>query len=315
MVVVLVGQDEQLDVLDGDAERCESFVQARLGLLHQRAGVDERQRVAAEQPRVDVADLERRRERDAVDPLGEHPPQPTAFFTDSYVPAGSFLSAIPMVCPMRRTRIAALAAAGALVAAGTGVAVATTRSDDAKKREQSVLNDAAKRLDVDAVRAARRAEQGGGRPARRRRQGGQAHAGAGRRDQGASQAGGHGARRARRPARRPGVLRRSPPVPRRAVRDHRGDRRTRSASAARSCGTGFATARRWSRSRRPRASRSPTSSRRSRPTLKQHLDEEVKEGDLTRKQADELLQHLTERLDDLGDLPFPPRPPRGFGHP
>jgi hypothetical protein len=49
---------------------------------------------------------------------------------------------------MRRTRIAALATAGALAAAGTGVAVATTRSDDAKEREQAVLADAAKRLDV-----------------------------------------------------------------------------------------------------------------------------------------------------------------------
>src|SRR5215207_9431003 len=49
---------------------------------------------------------------------------------------------------MRRTRIAAIAAAGALVAAGTGVAVATTRSDDPKQREQAVLTDAAKRLNV-----------------------------------------------------------------------------------------------------------------------------------------------------------------------
>jgi hypothetical protein len=51
---------------------------------------------------------------------------------------------------MRRTRIAALATAGALAAAGTGVAVATSASDDAKKREQAVLDDAAGRLDVDA---------------------------------------------------------------------------------------------------------------------------------------------------------------------
>jgi hypothetical protein len=50
---------------------------------------------------------------------------------------------------MRRTRIAALTAAGALAAAGTGVAVATTRSDDAKEREQAVLSDAAKRLNVE----------------------------------------------------------------------------------------------------------------------------------------------------------------------
>jgi hypothetical protein len=54
-----------------------------------------------------------------------------------------------MVPLMRRTRIAALTAAGALAAAGTGVAVATTRSDDAKEREQAVLSDAAKRLNVE----------------------------------------------------------------------------------------------------------------------------------------------------------------------
>jgi len=50
---------------------------------------------------------------------------------------------------MRRTRIAVIAATGALVAAGTGVAVATTRSDDAEQREQAVLEDAAKQLDVE----------------------------------------------------------------------------------------------------------------------------------------------------------------------
>jgi hypothetical protein len=49
---------------------------------------------------------------------------------------------------MRRTRIAALTAAGALAAAGTGVAVATTSSDDPKAREDAVIADAAKRLDV-----------------------------------------------------------------------------------------------------------------------------------------------------------------------
>ena len=51
---------------------------------------------------------------------------------------------------MRRTRIAAVATAGALTAAGTGVAVATSASDDAKQREQAVLEDAAGRLNVDA---------------------------------------------------------------------------------------------------------------------------------------------------------------------
>ncbi len=50
---------------------------------------------------------------------------------------------------MQRKRIAALAAAGVVAAAGTGVAVATTTRDDgAKQREQAVLDDAAKRLGV-----------------------------------------------------------------------------------------------------------------------------------------------------------------------
>jgi DNA-binding CsgD family transcriptional regulator len=55
-----------------------------------------------------------------------------------------------MVSAMRRSRIAVLTAAGALVAAGSGVAVATTGSNDPEAREQAVLADAAKRLDVDA---------------------------------------------------------------------------------------------------------------------------------------------------------------------
>jgi hypothetical protein len=50
---------------------------------------------------------------------------------------------------MRRTRIAALTTAGVLAAAGTGVAVATTTSDDPKARESAILADAAKQLNVD----------------------------------------------------------------------------------------------------------------------------------------------------------------------
>ena len=50
---------------------------------------------------------------------------------------------------MQRRRIAAIAAAGVVAAGGTGVALATTRGDDAKQREQAVLDDAAKRLGVE----------------------------------------------------------------------------------------------------------------------------------------------------------------------
>ena len=62
---------------------------------------------------------------------------------------------------MNGRRIAALVAAGAVAAGGTGVAVAATRRDDAKAREQAVLADAAKRLGTDATSCATRS------PARR----------------------------------------------------------------------------------------------------------------------------------------------------
>ena len=63
---------------------------------------------------------------------------------------GGSTQGAPILQGMRRTRIAAIATAGALAAAGTGVALATSASDDAKQREQAVLEDAAGRLDVDA---------------------------------------------------------------------------------------------------------------------------------------------------------------------
>jgi len=50
---------------------------------------------------------------------------------------------------MQRRRIAAIAAAGVVAAGGTGVALATSRGDEAKQREQAVLDDAAKRLGVE----------------------------------------------------------------------------------------------------------------------------------------------------------------------
>jgi hypothetical protein len=53
---------------------------------------------------------------------------------------------------MRRRRIATIAVAGAVAVGGTGVAVATNRSDDAKQREQAVLSDAAKRLGTDPAK-------------------------------------------------------------------------------------------------------------------------------------------------------------------
>jgi uncharacterized protein (DUF433 family) len=49
---------------------------------------------------------------------------------------------------MSRRRIAAIALTGALVAGGTGVAIAAAGKDNGKQAEQAVLDDAAKRLDV-----------------------------------------------------------------------------------------------------------------------------------------------------------------------
>ncbi len=65
---------------------------------------------------------------------------------------------------MRTRRIAALALSGALVAGGAGAAIAAVTKDDAKKTEQAILDDAAKRLDVtpqklrDALSAAQDAQ-------------------------------------------------------------------------------------------------------------------------------------------------------------
>jgi hypothetical protein len=65
---------------------------------------------------------------------------------------------------MRKRRIAVLALSGALVAGGAGAAIAGVTKDDGKKSEQAVLDDAAKRLDVtpqklrDALSAAQDAQ-------------------------------------------------------------------------------------------------------------------------------------------------------------
>ena len=65
---------------------------------------------------------------------------------------------------MKARRIATLALSGALIAGGTGAAIAAVTKDDAKKTEQAILDDAAKRLDVtseklrDALSAAQDAQ-------------------------------------------------------------------------------------------------------------------------------------------------------------
>jgi predicted transcriptional regulator len=65
---------------------------------------------------------------------------------------------------MSPKRIAAVALSGALLAGGTGVAIAAATRDEGKKAEQAVLDDAANRLDVtpqklrDALKAAEQAQ-------------------------------------------------------------------------------------------------------------------------------------------------------------
>lgn len=65
---------------------------------------------------------------------------------------------------MRTRRIAVLVLSGALVVGGTGAAIAAVTKDDAKKAEQAILDDAAKRLNVapeklrDALSAAQDAQ-------------------------------------------------------------------------------------------------------------------------------------------------------------
>ena len=72
MVVVLMGQHEQLEVLDRDPQLREPGLEPRLRLLHARPGVDQGEGRAPQQPHVHVADLERRGQRDAVDVAGQH---------------------------------------------------------------------------------------------------------------------------------------------------------------------------------------------------------------------------------------------------
>lgn len=214
----------------------------------------------------------------------------------------------------RRTRIAAVAAVGALAAAGTGVAVATTRSDDAKEREQAVLADAAKRLNVEPselrdalgkaedaqldaeVKAGRLTQEQADAIKERRRQDGTV-LGPGFRG---GPGGPHGFGMKLRPGGGPFEL-------------------TEAAAKA----LDISEDELWDRLRDGKTLEEIAKAegksvddveKAVEAALKEQFDKAVKDGDLTRKQADEMLEHLTERLDDLGDLRFPPgRPPVPFG--
>ena len=204
---------------------------------------------------------------------------------------------------MRRTRIAAISAVAALAAAGTGVAVATSRSDDAKQRETAVLSDAAKRLDVtpselrDALSQAEDAqldadvkagritqEQADAIKARRKAEGTVLGGGPGFHP-------GHGFG--------PG----GPHGP--------GDPGEVMAAAAKALG--LSEAKLFERFRAGKSLAQIAKAQGKdltdvkaavRTAVKAQLDEAVRDGDLTRAQADEMLEHLADRLDDAGGLRF-----------
>jgi hypothetical protein len=213
----------------------------------------------------------------------------------------------------RRTRIAAVVAAGALAAAGTGVAVATTRSDEAKEREQAVLADAAKRLGVqpselrDALGKAQDAQLDAEVKAGRLTQE-QADAIKERRSQSGSVLGG-GA---------PGF--RGPGGPHGFGLKLRGGGGPFEITEAAAKALGISQDELWERIRdgktlaeiaKAEGKTVADVERAVEAALKERFDTAVKDGKLTREQADEMLEHLTERLGDLGDLRFPPHPPGG----
>ena len=66
VVEMVVGDEHELDVLQGVPERCQLLLERGEGLVVRGAGVDERQRLAGEQPDVDRAEV-RHRHRDLRD--------------------------------------------------------------------------------------------------------------------------------------------------------------------------------------------------------------------------------------------------------
>jgi len=213
---------------------------------------------------------------------------------------------------MRRTRIAAVATAGALAAAGTGVAVATSASDDAKQREQAVLEDAAGRLDVDAdelrdalaaaVDSQLDAEVKAGRLTQE-----QADAIKQMRDRSGLVLGGPG-----HPGGPHGF----------GVRgDHRGGPGEVMGAAAKALGiserklfTQLRNGKSLQQIAKAQGKDYADVKAAMRAAVKTELDEAVKDGRLTQEQADDMLEHLTDRLDDggFGRGPGGP-PPGGFG--
>jgi hypothetical protein len=57
VIEVMVGDQDQLEVLDADARAAEPRLERREGTVPVGAGVDQRQRLAPEQPGIDRADV------------------------------------------------------------------------------------------------------------------------------------------------------------------------------------------------------------------------------------------------------------------
>ena len=219
---------------------------------------------------------------------------------------------------MRRTRIAAISAAAALAAAGTGVAVATSRPDDAKQREQAVLSDAAKRLDVspselrDALAAAQDdqldADVKAGRLTQEQADAIKAH-----RKEAGSVLGG------------PGILHH------RAGRGFRGDGPGFPGGPARGPGDildaaadalGISQEKLIEQLRDGKSLEAVAKANGKsfadvksavRAATKKELDAAVKAGRFTQEQADDILERLTEHLDDFGLFGGPREIHRAFG--
>jgi hypothetical protein len=204
---------------------------------------------------------------------------------------------------MRRTRIAALTAAGALAAAGTGVAVATT-TDDPKEREEAVLADAAKRLDVapselrDALQDAERAQLEEDVKAGRLTDE-QADAIArhrpllgGPRFHGGPEMGLHLKHPGGGPIELFSTAAETLGIEREELADRLHDGETLG-EIAKAEGKSLDAVRKAVRDK-----------------LKERFDKAVEDGHLTREQADAMLERSSELVEHLGEFPRPPRPPR-----
>ena len=203
---------------------------------------------------------------------------------------------------MRSKKIAVLTLAGALIAGGAGVAVGATASDEAKQTEQQILGDAAARLGTSApkLREALRAAQDA-QLDRAVRDGEltqeQAERIKERRDDtglvlGLGGRGGHhgfgGPPRHGGPARGFGPLgaglAEALGITPAELRRQREDGKT-VAEIARAQGKTLAEVRSALRAQ-----------------ARERLAEEVREGDLTQAQADEILEHVEDHLERLGEL-------------